>query len=283
MTAPAPCVVVTRPQPVASLWVQALRAAGTDAVALPLLRTEPISDAQEFTRWTPLADACGAAMWVSPVAVSSFFDSCLLNVGQGCYGFSLGDLFQPACRHWVTGPGTAKALVACGVAASSIDAPPQDAAQLDSEHLWPVVAPQLAALRAHQRAVLIVRGADASGRISGRDWLAQQLAADAVLVEQLASYRRLAAWDEAQAQNLREREAQGQPLLWVFSSSEAVRSAQAHWPPEAHPGSQALATHPRIAEAAHACGWTGVQTVQPLIDDVVAAVRAWHPGTHAAT
>src|SRR5205809_1097987 len=74
-------------------------------------------------------------------------------------------------------------------------APPDDAPQFDSEHLWPVVQGQV---RAGDR-VLVVRGGDGEGRSQGRDWLLQQLAARGVAVDTVAAYTRAApSWSDDQ-------------------------------------------------------------------------------------
>src|SRR6185369_1575872 len=89
-------------------------------------------------------------------------------------------------RAWSPGAGTCQALLAAGVAPQLVDAPPADAPQFDSETLWAQVASQVG----RGDRVLIVRGGDAQGTGSGRDWLADQLLAAGAQVEFLVVYRR---------------------------------------------------------------------------------------------
>lgn len=247
-------LVVTRPAPEAARWVQALQARGQAAVALPLIdiATQPL----EPHRLLALA-APDALMFVSAAAVRGFF-------AQPAARAWAGD-----ARCWVTGPGTSAALAEAGVAAERIDAPPGSASQFDSEALWAVVQGQAQpGLR-----VCIVRGGDAEGRPAGRDWLAQTLAAAGAAVDTLVVYRRRpptadAAW-QATVQ-----EARAARDVWLFSSSESVVHLGAACPGLDWSASPALATHPRIAEAARVAGFSPVRVVPPRLEDVLAALQA---------
>jgi hypothetical protein len=67
-------VIVTRPAREAVQWVEDLRAAGLDAVALPLIVIEPVADAAPLrAAWSHLADYA-ALMFVSATAVEHFFE-----------------------------------------------------------------------------------------------------------------------------------------------------------------------------------------------------------------
>ncbi len=113
------------------------------------------------------------------------------NAVQGFFAAAGRRPWPAATRAWSPGPGTTQALVAAGVPAERVDAPPADAAQFDSEALWPVIAPQLqAGLR-----VLLVRGAGADGRPAGRDWLARQLQQAGARVDTVVAYARRHAGD----------------------------------------------------------------------------------------
>ncbi|MFO1272722.1 MAG: hypothetical protein U1F50_13800 [Rubrivivax sp.] len=63
--------------------------------------------------------------------------------------------------------------------------------------------------------------------------------------------------------------------LWVFSSSEAVRNLQALAPGADWSPALAVASHPRIAEAARAAGFGRVDEVRPSPADLAARVRAF--------
>ncbi len=183
-------VIVTRPEPDAQVWVQALRQHGIEAIALPLISVCPLADTSSLRlAWQHLGDYT-ALMFVSRSAVEHFF------AARPPSGPALGAVGAPRPRCWATGPGTSAALLWHGVDARRIDAPANDSGQFDSEALWQVVAP---AVDAGTR-VLIVRGDDDvapvgvdgadPGRGYGRDWLAQHLVQAGAQVEFLVAYRR---------------------------------------------------------------------------------------------
>ncbi|QXL85512.1 uroporphyrinogen-III synthase [Comamonas sp. NLF-1-9] len=262
--------IVTRAAPDAERWVAALQELGVAALALPLLAIRPLSApalrqglqaARE--RWRDYQ----ALMFVSGNAVRHFFES---NSAQ-----TLAAHAQAAIktRYWAPGPGTVRALRACGVPAALIDGPDEQALQFDSEALWQQVAPQIGP----GARVLIVRGTSephcAQGQ--GRDWLAQRLAAAGAQVDRIASYERCAPPLDEGAQAL-VRAAARDGSLWLFSSSEAL----GHLPPlpagQDWSGARALATHPRIAQAARRAGFGQVRDCRPALADVAASIKSWH-------
>ena len=245
------------------------------AQALPLIAitepTEPAAQAalaQHRRHWWQ-ADAL---MFVSAAAVQHFFAH---GVAPAPAAHRL------TTRFWAPGPGTARALAqaltALGVSADRIDAPPRDAAQFDSEHLWPVVAAQL-----HSGArVLIVRGhspeldgpRDAALPGTGRDWLIRRCEAAGAGVDACVAYeRRAPLW------SARERalvcDANGADQLWLFSSSEALTNLQSLAPGIDWSAACALATHPRIAAAARRAGFAQVIESRPALPDVVRALES---------
>ena len=245
-------LIVTRPLAQALPWVQALRARGVDAVALPLIGIEPLADLAPLHRaWEGLAHL-DWVMFVSANAVEHFFAA------------------RPAGAAWPAGlaagspgPGTRAALQAVGV--RRIDEPVPG--QADSEGLWARVAPRGWA----GRRVMVVRGED------GRDWLAEQLRAAGAGVAFVAAYRRtppvlvgeaaavLAAATAAPAAH-----------AFVFGSSEAVAHLQRLEPGASWAGAVALVGHPRIAEAARAAGFGTVQVLPPRegLDEGASALAA---------
>lgn len=250
-------VVVTRPAPEAQRWVEGLHERGIAAVALPLLAIGPPADTGPLRAAWQALGRYGAAMFVSANAVRGFF--------------AAAPAPWPAAgpRAWAPGPATQEALRAAGVAPSLIDAPAPDAAQFDSEHLWAQVRGQL------QRGdrLLLLRGADATGRSAGREWLARQLAEAGVEVDTVAAYaRQPAAWLPEQG-TLATRLADA-GALWLFSSSEAVACLGQLAPAADWARARALATHPRIAQAAHALGFRSVHQTRPALEDVVASIES---------
>jgi uroporphyrinogen-III synthase len=244
-------VLVTRPLRDAQRWAQTLATQGLDAVVLPLIDIAPVEEARAVRR---LADY-RAVMFVSGNAVSCF----------------LHDAHLPfASRAWAPGPGTRDALLDAGVDASLIDAPDADAAQFDSESLWQQVGTQVCP----GDRVLVVRGRDPQGRSAGRDWLALQIEAAGAQVEFVSVYeRRAPRFDDAQ-RALAQRSA-GDGSVWLFSSSEAVANLRALLPDQSWALARAVATHPRIAQAARDAGFAVVCESRPALADVVASIESF--------
>lgn len=243
-------LLVTRPQPQADEWVYALRARGVPAVALPLIAIQPQAEPAAAQAWHAL-DACALVVFVSPNAVASFF--ALKPSATG---------WPPGCRAGSTGPGTSQALRDAGVPEAAIVEPPRDAAQFDSEALWQ----RLRERDWQDRPVLIVRGD------GGRDWLADTLRAHGARVTFVRAYQRaLPVPDATQRALLEHALAAPQDTCWLFSSSQALHHLRQLAPQASFAAARALATHPRIGEAARALGFGAVRVVSPGLDAVRAA------------
>ena len=248
-------VIVTRPALQALPWVARLQALGVDAVALPLIDIAPVEDGTPLTAaWSTLA-AQALVMFVSANAVAHFFAA------------------RPPGAEWPggvlagsTGPGTSAALRDAGVDPVWIAEPPADAASFDSEALWA----RLSHLDWAGRQVLVVRGEH------GRDWLADTLRERGAAVGLVSAYRRLPPLLDARGQAvLAAALAEPERHLWHFSSSEAVGRLAGLAPAAGWRGSVALASHPRIAEAARALGFGQVDVVAVQPEAVAAAVAQW--------
>ena len=250
-------VLVTRPESEARRWVEELRRRGLDAQALPLIEIAPVAGGAAIALAWQQLDRFRAAMFVSGNAVRYFF-------GQK----PAGAHWPAQTRAWSPGAGTRDALLAAGIDPQLVDAPPPDAAQFDSESLWLQVASQVAA---GDRA-LIVRGGDAQGTGSGRDWLADQLVAAGAQVEFVVAYRRQPPRlsEEQLAQAKQSTGANG--CVWLFSSSQAIAHLQGLLPGHDWAHGRAVATHPRIAKAARGAGFGVVCESRPSVDAVVAAL-----------
>ena len=246
-------VIVTRPALQALPWVARLQALGVDAAALPLIGIGPALDPQPLqAAWAGLA-GCRLAMFVSANAVHHFFA-----------GRPAGMAWPAHTLAGATGPGTSAALREEGVADTLIAEPPADAASFDSEALWA----QLAGNDWAGCRVLVVRGED------GRDWLADTLRGRGAVVDFVAAYRRLPpTLDDAGQAVLAAALAAPDSHLWHFSSSEAVAHLQALAPAADWQRSRALASHPRIAEAARNIGFGRVDAVAPRVEAVAAAAQ----------
>ncbi|MGE4242806.1 uroporphyrinogen-III synthase [Ramlibacter sp.] len=250
-----PPVVVTRPRHEALQWVERLRDAGLNALALPLIEIGPAPEPDALRRaWAELPRHA-AVMFVSANAVRAFFDA---RPAGSAFG----------ARAWAPGPGTREALLAAGVDPSAIDSPADDAPQFDSENLWARVSGSVAA---GQR-ILIVRGGGDAG--SGRDWLARQLQARNVAIDTVTAYVRAApVWSPRQREDA-SRLLDDDGATWIFSSSEAIANLAALLPGRAFSGASALVTHPRIGEAAKRAGFGRVRATAARLRDVVAALES---------
>ncbi len=242
---PAACpvmrLIVTRPAAQAQAWVQALQALNVDAHTLPLLCIEAVADTTPLqSDWRELPNLA-LVMFVSANAVQHFFAA-----------RPQGLPWPPDLVAASTGPGTTAALRGAGVAL--IEQPALEEAQFDSEALWR----QLRLKSWAGRQVLIVRGEE------GRSWLADTLRAAGAEVSMRVAYRRVAPHPNAAGQALLQA-ALARPAehRWLFSSSEAVGQLRRLAPQADWGRSAALASHPRIAQAAKDIGFGQVDVVAP--------------------
>ncbi|SIQ87058.1 uroporphyrinogen-III synthase [Pseudacidovorax sp. RU35E] len=249
MTA-APSLIVTRPEPEATRWTEALRARGIGAQALPLIEIAPLAGA---VAW-PVEQSPHVLMFVSASAVRHFFSSAPPASVNGC-------------RCWATGSGTARALAEAGVDSARIDQPAAEG-PFDSESLWARVHHQIEP----GACVWLVRGADAEGRAAGRDWLFRRIEASGGVPVQVPVYRRLVPRLGVEGTRVVQAGiASG--ATWLFSSSEAVANLLALAPRADWSQAFALATHERIAQAARGAGFGGVRVVAPDLDAVAASIE----------
>lgn len=245
-------VIVTRPQAQALPWVDALRAQGFAAHALPLIDIEPVRDPKSLrVAWRQLAQY-PLIMFVSANAVQHFFAQ------------------QPDDVDWPlsslaasTGPGTTAALQQCGLRGAMI-VEPLPGAGYDSEALWS----RLSHRHWDGTKVLIVRGEE------GREWLSDQFKAAGAEVTMLAAYRRQAPNHNAASKALLAAAvADPAHYVWFFTSSEAVGHLIELAPTAQWGSSRALASHLRIAQSARSAGFGDVHLVDPQPMSVVQTIR----------
>ncbi|MEO8387442.1 MAG: uroporphyrinogen-III synthase [Polaromonas sp.] len=274
-------VLVTRPAQDAHHWVQQLQQEGFAAEALPLIAIAPALDQAALERAWQTLHQYAACMFVSGNAVEHFFKEkvALAQTGRAQPAINnvadAGAKWPPTPRFLAPGPGTVAALLAAGVPAGQIDAPPADATQFDSEALWAVIG-------RHDwqgKRVLVVRGASSTAAeaaaSSGRDWIARQWKTAGAQVDFVGVYRRcVPVLEPAQLQRARAASADGS--VWLFSSSEALAHLMAlpalaglDWG-----RARAVATHPRIADAVRAAGWGVVVASRPALKDIGGALRS---------
>lgn len=262
--------LVTRPEPQASTWAQALQQAGVAAQALPLIAISAPANSQPVTQlWRDLT-AYRALMFVSPAAVDWFMR------------------LRPEQTPWpahtlaaAPGPGTAKQLLAqatpCGLQIEQIITPAADAPQFDSETLWPLLSEH----DWDQQKVCIISGGD-SKDAKGRTWLTQQWQAHGAQVDTLLTYQRgPAVWTPSQRDLARQALQQPAQHTWLLSSSEALGFLQDTClaslgltsPPD-WSALRVLVTHPRIAERAQQWGIGHIIQTRPDLAEVVHALRS---------
>ena len=272
--------IVTRPHHDAEKWVLRLRQAGIDAEALPLIEIAPLAQSPDPARQPAGYAAC---LFVSGHAVEHFFkenrafaqdpqaQSAIESIANR--DLAMVTAMPPGLRFLAPGPGTVAALRAAGVAEAQIDAPPPDAVQFDSEALWRVIGQR----DWQGRRVLIVRGQSSgvTGGAPGRDWIARQWLQAGASVDFAAVYQRRAPLlDRTQLRRARAAAIDGS--VWLFSSSEAIANltGQAGLRGTDWSHARALATHPRIADAARAAGWGVVAESRPSLGDIADALRS---------
>jgi len=254
-------VVVTRPEQDASAWVDSLNEAGFKTIRFPLLALTDFLTNQTALEALVLLKRSQAVMFVSANAVR-FLAQALRHQPDWV------DHFQIA-RAWCTGPGTAAALAQCGIPLGQIDQPSAQARQLDSEALWEVVASQVV----QGMNVLFVRGADESGAVAGRDWLALALEQANIKVSAIAAYQRTPVQlTEAQKAQVQQYIADG--AIWVFSSSAALQALVAQCPQVDWSIAKATVTHPRMADLAQKMGWGAVAIAPPGLSSLQASIKS---------
>ena len=253
-------LIVTRPQAQAAAWVDALRALGCDAQALPLMEIESLSATEPVRQaWhRVLTEGHALLMFVSANAVGQFFAGVQAQLSWPC-GTLAGS----------TGPGTTAALRRAGVPEAAIVEPRIDNGRFDSEALWE----RLEHLDWRDRRVLVVRGE------GGRDWLADTLRRRGAIVDFVATYRRLPpSLDGTGKALLQQALADAPSHLWLLSSSEAVGHLRGLAPGAGWSRSRAVAYHPRIAAAARAIGFVQVVHSLPSPAAVAQVAAGWTCG-----
>ena len=271
-------LIVTRPENEARVWGQALQNARHTVCTLPLIAVGPVPDVLPLQNaWRDIAQ-WDAVMFVSRNAVDQFYKQ------KPPLARTFTAQAAIKCRAFVPGPGSAAALLAHGAEPDWIDGPDEAAGQWDSETLWQRVGHGVGpGFR-----LLIVRGttlaaesieadgtspAAASDNGVGRDWLARKATAAGAQIDFLVAYARRSPVFDAEQLALAKAAAQD-GSLWLFSSSEAVSNLQRNLPNQSWERARALATHPRIAQAARLAGFGDVREVHPALPAVLASIES---------
>ena len=294
-------VVVTRPAGQAGKWVNGLRAAGLNALSMPLIEIGAVPDVQGLAQAWMALSGYDAVMFVSANAVDGFFDARPGEAG----GWPQIGAVRP--RVWVTGPASVAALLRQGVPVDAIDAPSESDGQYDSEALWQRVQRQV-----HPGfRCLIVRGtieatatdvsalgsaaadtdamdhsdADTLAAFApaeplpdappghGRDWLADTLRASGARVDFVVAYvRRLPSLSFNAVALIQVASSDG--TVWLFTSSEAIENLRTLVPAQRWGQARAVVTHARIAQAAREAGFGVVCESRPSLDALVASIES---------
>jgi uroporphyrinogen-III synthase len=245
-------VIVTRPEPECSRWVEAMRLEGLSAVALPLIEIASIPFT--YDAWQDY----DAFVFVSRSAVDGFFKIVKKEALQ-------------AKHCLVSGLGTRAALIQHGLQEGLIDAPDSHSNQFDSEALWAVSGKR----DWLDKRVLVVRGANNLGEQEGRPWLADQLTAAGAVVDFVATYeRRLPSLTDEQRALLQARQDGASQDIWLFSSSQSIAHLKLLMPSRDWKTNRAIATHDRIYISAMGAGFSDVRITRPVLADVMATLKA---------
>lgn len=234
-------IVITRPAAQATALAQQITVRGRLPVIFPLLEILPLKDSAPLQAALAKLDNYALVVFVSPNAI----DAALRHISSWPRQVAIG----------IVGEGSRAALARHGLTADNVTIfSPPDPARTDSEGL--LQALDLDALRDAQ--VLLVRGE------SGRDFFADTLLAAGIKVRAVAAYRRQAPQLDAVL------EARLVQLLnsqndWIVTSSEALRHLM-DLVQQVESGTgvakiqqqHLLVPHARIAETAHALGFTDV-------------------------
>jgi uroporphyrinogen-III synthase len=237
----AALIIVTRPGEAGARCQHRLQDAGFAAQWWPAFEIRPAPDEVAARAGLDRLAQFDLAIFVSPNAVAATAER-------------LAGPWPASTAIGAVGAATRAAVVATWPTATALVAPPSDEAA-GSEAFWQ------AWLHSGRKAsrVLILRAQH------GREWLAQQFAANGAEVETLAVYARKAhALSASQTTLLDAAVAATVPVVTVFTSTEAVAALDEQvaakrgadrWLREG----RALATHPRIRERLLDAGYRTVE------------------------
>ncbi len=244
-------VLVTRPVRQAVGLVHALAAVEATTIVFPAIVIGPPRDAASLVR--------------AHAALESYDFAIFVSANAALHGVPTAAAWPRALRVFATGPGTAAALAAVGLAAASVPS-----TTYDSEGL--LALPELAAVQ--EKRIVIFRGE------GGRDHLARTLRARGAHVDYAECYRRapptsdtgelIAAIDAGRihATTLTSREALDN-LCRVLPAPARTRLARA----------PLFVPHPVIAAHARGAGFVAIVTA-PGDDGLVCGLLEWfalHP------
>ncbi len=250
-------VVVTRPLQQAEPLAAKIVATGRQVIVFPLLEIQPLSDSMPLRQTLDHLMDYALVAFVSPNAIDA--------------AFSVVRSWPAHIMFAVMGEGSRNALAHHGVtSANAIVISPVDPTRTDSQTL--IEALDLECLKGKR--VLIVRGE------SGRELLADALAAAGALVTQVSAYRRVAPMlDDAGRARMLQLLASNND--WIITSSEALRNlidmANDVGGDDAVTRlqrQQLIVPHARIDETARALGFHNISLTGSGDDCLLAALQS---------
>ncbi len=165
-------IVVTRPEPAASITARALAAAGATVMTIPLLEIKALPAAAVVATFEPLLSELVAPTTV--IFVSTHAAQCGVPVLKKMRRF------YPLIRHVAIGAATAAKLTSLGAAAVYVPAAGEDSESLLADPLFEKIRGQT---------IVIVKGASDTG---GRALLAESLTARGAIIVAMVCYKRCA-------------------------------------------------------------------------------------------
>jgi len=106
----------------------------------------------------------------------------------------------------------------------------------------------------------------------GREWLSQQIKAQGIRVDTVASYiRSVPLWNSDQQMQADLATQDGS--IWILSSSQALDHLAKLLPHQSWNLAKALVTHERIAQSVKQLGFGVVRTSRPLMADMLASLE----------
>ncbi|WP_062117354.1 uroporphyrinogen-III synthase [Collimonas pratensis] len=249
-------VIVTRPAAQATALAQQITARGRPAIVFPLLEILPLNDSAPLQAVLAQLTSYALVVFVSPNAI----DAAMRFIPA----------WPPQVAIGIVGEGSRAALAQYGLTAqnTTIFSPP-DLARTDSEGL--LQALDLDSLRTAP--VLLVRGE------SGRDFFADALLAAGIKVQAVAAYRRQAPALDAEGKT-RLLQLLNSQNDWIVTSSEAlrhlldlVRQVESGSGVAKIQQQHLLVPHARIAETAHALGFSEVTLTGSGDERLLAALQ----------
>lgn len=243
-------IVVTRPAAQATSLVEAILAAGGQAILFPAIEILDVTDARPLNDVIDRLETYSLAVFISPNAVA-----------RGMAQITARRNWPPGLRAAAIGQGGVKELQRLGI--QEVIAP---TLSFDSEGL--LALPQLQRIAGER--VVIFRGD------GGREWLGDTLTARGALVDYVVCYRRarpradpaplLQAWAEHRVHAVTVTSSEGLRNLFAMLGASGLSWLRC---------TPVFVQHPRIAAAARELGCRQVMECAPGNKSLIEALQQW--------